>query len=243
MKAWFKSSWKTLVILWRYEISVLRVCPSGVIPAVCSLQRHSRAPWGSHQLSIFWHLIMRMVKERCHFRRTDGMDRCPSYIRYMGICGIEFLPALCAYCQRRVQAASRTGICGSITGSGMDGPRLGWNGTPEPLKGGDDDGSRYSGPVGTLRALTVDTSLLLALTAAIGVLYEDLLLLGHFLVFVPMPFEWVHGENKDKSGSFSFYTLGLVAPGAVAALFYKNLCVYLSSTILSHCLTWKLPPI
>lgn len=110
------------------------------------------------------------------------------------------------------------------------------------MKGGDDDGSRYSGPVGTLRALTVDISLLLALTAAIGVLYEDLLLLGHFLVFdiqdaFPMPFEWVHGENKDKSGSFSFYTLGLVAPGAVAALFYKNLCVYLSSTILSRCLT------
>lgn len=33
-----------------------------------------------------------------------------------------------------------------------------------------------------------------------------------------------------------------MAPGDMAALLYKNFSVYLSSTILSHCLIWKIPP-
>lgn len=105
VKAWFKSSCKTPVILWIYWIGVVWVCPSGVNPAVCTLQRHSRAPWGPHQLSVFWHVIMRMAKERCHFRRTAGMDRCPACTRDIYICGMEFLPALPAYSQGTVQAA------------------------------------------------------------------------------------------------------------------------------------------
>lgn len=68
MKTGSKSIWKSPVILWSHWIGVLRVGPSGVIPTVCSLQRYLRAPWGPHQLSVFWWFIMRMAKERCHFR-------------------------------------------------------------------------------------------------------------------------------------------------------------------------------
>lgn len=105
---------------------------------------------------------------------------------------------------------------------GSDGAEMG---LLSPWKG-DGDRRRYSGPIGTLRALTLGMSPLGSRCSYWCASRR------HFLV---------HLENKDKS-ALSIYMKGLMAPGDMAALFYKNFCVYLSSTILSHCLTWKLPP-
>lgn len=66
-------------------------------------------------------------------------------------------------------------------------------------------------------------------------LLQELFLAVELQGTFPIPTEWVrlgiHSLGKSRQiRTFSFYTLAVMAPGDLAALFCKDLCDYVSST-------------